>query len=361
MFTQSNSKAGSIGTISINNGREIIEATRTTPESLELQKFFREMLDNDCKNCFMEVSSHSLELNRVEEVDFKVGIFTNLTPEHLDFHKNLDNYREAKEKLFYKTSLANVINIDDEHGQIIYDNLIKNNTKVKTYSYGIDKEADFMAKDIELSSMGVKYTLVTPTYITKVFVPVPGKFTVYNTLAVIATAYILGISEKDITSYMETTRGVRGRFENIPNNKKINVIVDYAHTPDALENVINTAKGFTKGNIITVFGCGGDRDNSKRSLMGEISQRLSDVSIVTSDNPRTEDPRKILKDVLEGIDETKYNYHVIEDREQAIRYAILTAKENDTVIIAGKGHETYQIIGEETIHFDDKEIAKKYL
>lgn len=352
-------KVGLIGTIKIFDGEKEVSSNSTTPESVDLQKTFNNMLDNGCDYCAMEVSSHSLALNRVDETKFKLGLFTNLTPDHLDFHRDLDDYRDAKEKLFYKTTLANIINIDDEGGNKIYENI--KNLDTPCYTYGIDTKSDFMAKDIKIDAAGVSYRLITPTYEEVIFVPVPGRFTVYNTLAVIAACYMLDIPRGVFQEALRTTGGVAGRFEVVPNNKGINVIVDYAHTPDALENVLKTAKEFAKGNIITVFGCGGDRDKSKRPLMGKIGQEFSDICFVTSDNPRTEDPKLIIEDILKGLDQKNKNYRVVVDRKEAIEEAIKFAKKDDIVIIAGKGHENYQIIGKTKYHFDDKEIAKECL
>ena len=352
-------KVGLIGTIKIFDGDKEVESNSTTPESIELQECFNSMLNNGCDYCAMEVSSHSLVLNRVDETEFKLGLFTNLTPDHLDFHKDLEDYREAKQQLFYKTTVANIINIDDEGGAKIYENI--KNLKTPCYTYGIDNEADFKATNIKIDASGVAYKLITPTYEEQVFVPVPGKFTVYNTLAVIATCYMLNIPKEIVIDGLKNTGGVAGRFETIQNDKGISVIVDYAHTPDALENILNTAKEFAKGNVITVFGCGGDRDTTKRPLMGAISQRLSDICIITSDNPRTEDPNLIIEDILEGLDKNNKNYKVIVDRKEAIVEAINMAKPEDVVIIAGKGHENYQIIGKIKHHFDDKEIANECL
>ena len=356
---RNNNKVGLVGTIKVFDGEKEIEANSTTPQSADLQRYFRNMIENECKYCAMEVSSHSLVLNRVDEVNFKLGIFTNLTPDHLDFHKDLEDYRQAKEKLFYKTSLGNIINIDDEDGAKIYENIKKLETPV--YTYGIENEADFRATNIKIDASGVKYRLTTPTYSEDIFVPVPGKFTVYNTLATIAACYALNIPKEVIIESLAKTGGVAGRFETIQNDKGINVIVDYAHTPDALENILNTAREFAKGRIITIFGCGGDRDTTKRPLMASIAQRLSDYCIVTSDNPRTEDPQNIINDIIAGLDKTKENYEVVIDRKDAIFNGIKNAKKDDIVIIAGKGHENYQIIGTVKHHFDDKEIANEAL
>jgi UDP-N-acetylmuramoyl-L-alanyl-D-glutamate--2,6-diaminopimelate ligase len=359
ILTSENNKVGLIGTIKIFDGDNAIESSSTTPESIDLQSYFNQMIDNGCKYCSMEVSSHALALNRVAQTKYKVGVFTNLTPDHLDFHKDLEDYRNAKEKLFYMTTNANVINIDDKGGQEIYKNI--KNLDTKCYSYGIDNKADFMAKDIKIEARGVSYRLITPTYEEDIFVPVPGKFTVYNTLAVIATCYALEIPKEIVINGLKNTGGVAGRFETISNDKGISVIVDYAHTPDALENVIKTAREFAKNKIITVFGCGGDRDTTKRPLMGDIAQKYSDICIVTSDNPRTEDPKLIIDDILEGLDKTKENYEVVVDRKEAIKEAIEMAEKDDVILIAGKGHENYQIIGKVKHHFDDKEIANEFL
>ena len=359
ILSLNDNKVGLVGTIKIFDGDKEVESSSTTPESVDLQKYFKTMINNGCDYCAMEVSSHSLVLNRVDETDFKLGIFTNLTPDHLDFHKDLEDYRNAKEKLFYKTTTANIINIDDEGGFKIYENIKSLNTPC--YTYAIDNNADFMAKNIKIDASGVSYILVTPTYEEEIFIPVPGKFTVYNTLAVIAACYMLNIPKEIVKEGLAKTKGVAGRFETVTNDKGISVIVDYAHTPDALENVLNTARGFAKSNIITVFGCGGDRDATKRPLMGGIAQRLSDICIVTSDNPRTENPQIIIDDILKGLDKSKENYKVVIDRKEAIKEAIKMAKKDDIVIIAGKGHENYQIIGKVKHHFDDKETAQEFL
>lgn len=351
------SKVGLIGTIKIEDGKNNIIPNNTTPESIDLQKYFNDMVKNNCKFCAMEVSSHSLALHRVEDINFNIGIFTNLTPEHLDFHKNLEEYRATKEKLFYKTSLANIINIDDNSGSIIKNNIEK--LKVPVYTYGINNEADFMASNIKLYPHGVSYILKTPTYTDEIYVNIPGKFTVYNTLGVIAACYVLKIPIEIIKDKLKSNRGVEGRFESVENTKEFNVIVDYAHTPDALENILISAKEFVKGKVIVVFGCGGDRDKTKRPIMGKIAQDNSDIVIITSDNPRTENPNLIIKDILSGIDTSNENYIIMENRREAIYKAIELANTNDLVIIAGKGHEDYQIIGTTKHHFDDKEVAKE--
>ena len=351
--------SGIVGTIKTYTGKRDVESERTTPESLELQQYFHEMVENGIDSCVMEVSSHSLELDRVCGCDFKYGIFTNLTPEHMDFHGDIESYMNAKEKLFHMTSKANIINIDDEWGRRIYENV--KCAKAKRISYAIREKADIMAKDVKISSEGVKYTMVTPDYEIDIELSIPGEFSVYNSLAAAALLYAMEVPKEQIQMSIGLCKGVPGRFESISGNGGETVIVDYAHTPDALENILRAAGSFAKGRIITVFGCGGDRDTTKRPVMGGISQKYSDVSIVTSDNPRTEDPDRIINDVLGGMDTNAQDYQVEKEREIAIKKAVSMAKEGDVVVIAGKGHETYQIIGSEKIHFDDREIARKYL
>ncbi len=359
ILTRAQKRVGLIGTIKIFDGVKEVTSSSTTPESVDLQHQFYNMLNNGCDYCAMEVSSHSLALNRVDETRIKLGIFTNLTPDHLDFHKDLEDYRKAKEKLFFMTTGANIINIDDEGGKKIYESI--KNLDTPCYTYGIDNKADFMAKDIKSDSDGVSYRLITPTYEEVIFVPVPGMFTVYNTLAVIAACYNLGIDKSIYKEGLRITNGVSGRFETVPNDRGMSVIVDYAHTPDALENVLKTSKEFAKGRVISVFGCGGDRDSEKRPLMGQIGQKYSDICFLTSDNPRTEDPHAIIDDVLKGIDKNIDNYNVVVDRKEAIEKAISLGKEGDVVIITGKGHEDYQVIGTTKHHFDDKEVAREFL
>ncbi|MDR0880020.1 MAG: UDP-N-acetylmuramoyl-L-alanyl-D-glutamate--2,6-diaminopimelate ligase [Clostridioides sp.] len=359
ILIRANKKLGLIGTIKIFDGDKEIISSRTTPESPDLQHYFDTMLKNGCDHCAMEVSSHSLALNRVLATEFELGIFTNLTPDHLDFHKDMDDYREAKEKLFHMTTKANIINIDDEGGRKIYENI--KGLKTPCYTYGVDNKADFMARDIKSDAEGVSYRLVTPTFEEVIFVPVPGMFTVYNTLAVIAACYELGIDKSVYKEGLRLTGGVSGRFETVPNDREMSVIVDYAHTPDALENVLKTGREFVKGRLISVFGCGGDRDSEKRPLMGEIGQKYSDICFITSDNPRTEEPNAIIADILGGVDVDKKNYHVVVDREEAIKEAIEMGEKGDVILIAGKGHEDYQVIGETKHHFDDKEVALRYM
>ena len=350
-------KCGLIGTIKIDDGKNEIISKNTTPDSLDIQKSLFKMIENKCNYCAMEVSSHSLALNRVEGIDIDIGIFTNLTEDHLDFHKNLDEYRNVKEQLFYKTKKANIINIDDESGKIMLEHI--KNIETPLYTYSLENNADFMAKNIIYYASGVSYKLITPTYEEYIKIPVPGKFTVYNTLAAISACYVLDIPIEIIKRELERSIGVEGRIEVVKNKKNLNVIVDYAHTPDALENILNSIKDFASGKIIVVFGCGGDRDKQKRPTMGRIAQQNSDIAIITTDNPRTENPDDIIDDILAGMDNN--NYIVIKDRKEAIEKAISLANKDDIVLIAGKGHENYQIIGRIKYDFDDRKIAKEII
>ena len=351
----SNKKTNLIGTIANYIAGEEIEADRTTPESIDLQRMFRKMVDYNIDACVMEVSSHSLELQRVMGSEFKIGVFTNLTPEHLDFHESIDKYLNAKKKLFYQTSLCNIINIDDKGGRKILEEISKLSTPILTY--GLKKDADIFAQNIEMSMKHISFDLITPKYTEKIIVNIPGKFTVYNALAAIAVSYGLGIDIKYIKEGLSNIKGVAGRMESIDEFSNFAVIVDYAHTPDALENLIKSAREFTQNRLITVFGCGGDRDPKKREIMGKISGEYSDLTIITSDNPRSEDPMKIIKMIEKGIKSTNANYFIEENRREAIALALRNAQKGDVVLIAGKGHETYQIVGDEIFEFDDKKVA----
>lgn len=351
----SGKKTAVIGTISNWIGNKEFKTERTTPESLDIQKTLRKALDKSIEYCIMEVSSHSLELQRVEECDFSIGTFTNLSPEHLDFHGNIVNYRNAKKKLFNKTNLCNIINLDDEDGKIIIREIQNSTTPLLTY--GTDEKADIKAQNIIMTIKEITFDLITPDYRGAIKVKIPGKFTVYNALAAIAITYALGIDFKHIKEGLLAMEGVAGRLETIKEFEDFSVIVDYAHTPAALENLLQSVREFVQNKVITVFGCGGDRDKSKRPLMGCISGRYSDLTIITSDNPRTENPASILAMVEEGIKKTDARYLVIKDRRKAIGLALKNAQKGDIVVIAGKGHETYQIINNDTLEFDDKKVA----
>jgi UDP-N-acetylmuramoyl-L-alanyl-D-glutamate--2,6-diaminopimelate ligase len=347
-------KVGVVGTIANYVGNKKIESHRTTPESLELQELFKMMVDEKVDYCVMEVSSHSLALGRVFGINFKHSIFTNLTQDHLDFHKNFEDYFSAKFKLFENSS-SSIVNIDDEYGMRIYKALDD-----KAIAYGINKKADFNAENIVLNSKGVEFELLYKNLSHKIRLSIPGKYNIYNALGCIGVCIKEGI---DIEKIIEGLRNVRvpGRCEIVTSKYDLgfDVVIDYAHSPDGLKNILSTAREFTKGRLISVFGCGGDRDKKKRPIMGNIGSVQSDFCIVTSDNPRTEEPMKIIDDVVEGI--KKDNYIIVENRREAIKKSMSIAKENDVIVIAGKGHEDYQILKDKTIHFDEREIVEELI
>lgn len=351
-------KTAVIGTVEIRIGgkkREIDFATSTTPDTIELNQMLRIMADEKCDDVVMEVSSHSLELKKVKGINFKVGVFTNLTQDHLDFHKTMENYCAAKAKLFRMCEYG-VVNVDDSWADKIMEN-----ASCGFLTYSIEKPSDLQAVDIEYLPDRVHFTVGIKGENIRFELMVPGRFSVYNALAAIGTALMMGIDVNDIREGINSIKGVPGRIQSIKNDKGFNVIVDYAHTPDGLENIINAVREFTKGRVITVFGCGGDRDKTKRPIMGEIVGKLSDIAIVTSDNPRSEEPEEILKEIEIGIKPVTDKYEMHPDRGEAIKRAIEIAKQGDSVIIAGKGHENYQILKDKTIHFDDAEAAKEIL
>ena len=346
-------KVGLIGTIENRIGDQVIPTQRTTPESRELQELFQQMVKEGVTDAVMEVSSHALCLHRVDGLAFEIGVFTNLTQDHLDYHKTMENYRAAKGMLFSRVKKA-VINADDAAGAYM---AARCDGQVLTYA--IDADADLKAEKVEVSLRGTSFQLDYAGKTYPVHVHTPGRFSVYNALAAMGACIFLGIPMEDIIQGLRENEGVHGRFQSVPTGNGSVAIVDYAHTPDGLENILQTAKDFAKGKIIAVFGCGGDRDRTKRPVMGEIGGKYADLCILTSDNPRTEDPLKILREVEAGTSKTGCPYLVIPDRREAICKAVALAKENDVILIAGKGHETYQIFADRTIHFDDVEEVRK--
>ncbi len=343
-------KVGLIGTIANYIGNKEIHTEKTTPESLELQQLFKDMVDSDIDYCVMEVSSHSLDLDRVYGIEFSQGIFTNLTQDHLDFHKTFENYFNAKSKLF-KICKHSVVNVDDSYGIKLLEKI---NSRVTTYS--IEKESDLKGTDINLESTGIIFNLKGNEKTYKVQLPIPGRYNVYNALGCIGAALDEGIDMSTIVEGLSKVT-VPGRCENLTlgMNLGFQVIRDYSHTPDSLKNILENLRELTKGKLICIFGCGGDRDRTKRPIMGEIGTELSDIAIITSDNPRSEDPYMILEDIKAGVE--KSNYKLIENRREAIKTALLLGEKDDIIVIAGKGHETYQILKNETIHFDEKEVV----
>lgn len=348
---------GLIGTIKNIIGKKILPATRTTPESLDLYSLYKKMGDADLSQVVMEVSSHALDLKRVIGMEFKIAVFTNITQDHLDYHKSIDDYLKAKCKLFeqIKADGYAVINIDDPES----DQVIKA-SRGEVITYAIERKADLRAVDIKLSSQGVSF-LVNGVMNFSINMKLTGLFNVYNTLSAIGCGYALGLSEDEIKQGLEKVDGVAGRFELVDEGQEFSVIVDYAHTPDGMKNVLKTALEFVKGQIIVVFGCGGDRDKGKRPKMGIMAVKYSHYVVLTSDNPRSEEPMDIITDIENGIKDSPIPYKVISDRKEAILYAIDKAKRDDMVIIFGKGHETYQIFKDRTISFDDREVAREAL
>jgi len=352
-------RTGLIGTLGMKIGEESFETKNTTPDALTLQKMFKQMVEAGVETSVMEVSSHALHIGRVHGCQYDVTVFTNLTQDHLDYHKTMDNYRAAKCLLFsqlgngynFKRPRYAILNVDDE---ATAEYIIATQGIVLTY--GIDRDADIRACDIKTTSSGTTFTLIFNEQAYLVKMGLVGKFNVYNILATIGGALASGLSLEFIIDAIAEVSGVPGRFELVDAKQDFNVIVDYAHTPDSLENVLKTTRDFTDGAIYCVVGCGGDRDKSKRPIMAKIASELSDYPIFTSDNPRTEDPLAILTDMEAGV---SGHYKIIVDRRDAIDYAIGEAKTGDVVLIAGKGHENYQIIGEKVLDFDDKEMAKK--
>ena len=347
-------KVGLIGTMENQIGDQIIPTERTTPESYELQALFAKMADADCTHCVMEVSSHAITLDRVAGVHYDVAAFTNLTEDHLDFHKTMEAYCDAKAELFHRCDKA-VVNCDDD-----WFGRITANATCDILTTSTKKEAGLHAEALELHADGIAFTAVNGDEQARVTLPIPGKFTVYNALTVLGIALQLGISLNDAAAALATAQGVKGRVEVVPTpGKPYTVLIDYAHTPDGLENVLSSVRGFCKGRLIAVFGCGGDRDPMKRPIMGCIGVELADHAIITSDNPRTEEPMAIIRDIVAGVEEG--SYEVIEDRRKAIRYAMDIAGKDDIIVLAGKGHETYQEINGVKYHLDEREEVAAHL
>ena len=351
-------QCGMIGTIGYHVGNKEYEAQNTTPESCDLQRMFAEMKEEGITNCVMEVSSHALVLGKVDDLVFESSVFTNLTLDHMDFHKDAEDYFAAKKKLFSLTRGVSIINLDDEYGKRLYDELKRENRDVAGYSLK-DKKADYYGEILETTEKGSLIQVTEKVICVEMLkLNTPGIFTIYNGLAALACARSAGYSHLSIQKGLEVLKGVPGRFELVENSKGIIAIVDYAHTPDALEKVLRTATDFKKGRLVCVFGCGGDRDKKKRALMGMAAGKYSDYCIITSDNPRSEKQESISADIEAGIYETGCNYEIIENRYDAIKKAVSIYKKGDIIMIAGKGHENYQIIGEEKYHFDDREVVK---
>lgn len=355
MLEDAGHKVGLIGTNQNLIGDEVVETERTTPESYELHALFARMRDAGCTHVIMEVSSHSLVLDRVHGIHFAVGAFTNLTQDHLDFHKTMEEYRKAKALLF-TISDKGVINLDDPAaGAMLAD------AKCPCLTFSCEKDAaDLTAKNLKLHADGVEFVAATKGDLARVKLPIPGHFSAENALTALGIVFQLGMPLADAAKSLATATGVKGRVEVVPTDTDYTVLIDYAHSPDGVENVLRAVRGFAKGRVVALFGCGGDRDRTKRPKMGKIAADLADFCIVTSDNPRTEDPKAIIDDILEGMKGTKTPMQVIVDRPEAIHWALAHAKKDDIIVLMGKGHETYQEVNHVKHHMDEREIVRDF-
>lgn len=349
-------KTGIIGTIQNMIGDKVLDTANTTPDAYTLNSIFSQMVKDGCDFCIMEVSSHALDQKRVFGFGFEVAAFTNLTQDHLDYHITMENYLAAKKKLFDMCKTA-VINLDDGYSDKIIEGV---NCKVVSFS---EKRNDstYSAKCINLRPEGIEYEFVGFNLIKHIKLKTGGKFSVYNSMCAAAIAMELGVSVDTVALALGELEGVKGRAEIVPTNRNFTVIIDYAHTPDGLSNILSTFKEIKQGRLICLFGCGGDRDATKRPIMGSVAARYSDFVIVTSDNPRSEEPDKIISEIVEGMKPFKTPYVVIENRIEAINYAVANAVDNDIIILAGKGHENYQILKTGKIHLDEREVVREAL
>jgi UDP-N-acetylmuramoyl-L-alanyl-D-glutamate--2,6-diaminopimelate ligase len=362
LLERAGQRTGLIGTVSYEIGERVLPASRTTPESLDLQSILAQCVDARCSNVVMEVSSHALELGRVDGISFRVGIFTNLTQDHLDFHRGMKEYFEAKAKLFASLkgregkNQAAIINIDDAYGQQLAARFGRD---LSIITYGMGARADFRASNFKIEATGTSYQLDVKGKSFLVRLPLIGRFNIYNSLAALATIQALGLDVRPAVLALARAPQVPGRLEAVPAKRQFQVFVDYAHTDDALYNVIKTCRDLNPNRLIVVFGCGGNRDKGKRPLMGAVADQNADYSIITSDNPRKEDPMQIIREIEAGF-RTK-RFESIADRREAITRAIQVAQPRDIVLIAGKGHEKYQEFADRTIPFDDIEVAARAL
>ena len=349
-------KAGLLGTVALMAGEEVMGSSMTTPEPVQLHSTLALFLEKGCTSVAMEVSSHALAQHRVDGIKYDVAVFTNLTQDHLDYHGTMEAYAAEKKKLFSMAKIG-VFNADDAHTPYMIEG-----SSCQALTFGIDNQADIMAKEIELGAEGVHYTLVTPIGNGRIELNIPGLFSVYNSLACAAACYGFGLSLSQIVDGLHKVHTVPGRIEVIPTpTTPYTVILDYAHTPDGLDNILAAVRGFARGRVITVFGCGGDRDPSKRPLMGLAAGKGSDVCVVTTDNPRTERPMAIIEQILPGLKQSGCEYYVVENRREAIARAMELARPDDVVLLAGKGHEPYQEINGVRHPFDEKAIVQESL
>ncbi len=355
ILEHSGNKVGLIGTIQNMIGDEIIATKNTTPGVYELNRLFALMKEKGCDYVVMEVSSHALDQKRVCGLMFEAAIFTNLTQDHLDYHITMENYLEAKKRLFTMCKTA-IVNSDDEYCSSLIEGL-----ECKVVSYSLSDESTYSAKAIKYRPTSVEYELVGNDILNHIKFNTGGRFSVYNSMCAVVTALELGFSIQTITDAVESIQGIKGRAESVPTGRDFAVIIDYAHTPDGLKNILKTFRDCEKNRVIALFGCGGDRDKTKRPIMGGIAVRYADYVIVTSDNPRSEDPDEIIKDILVGTSASNTPIKVIANRIEAIKYAVSIAQAGDIIVLAGKGHETYQILDTGTIHLDEREVVREAL
>ncbi len=348
-------KVGLIGTIQNMIGDKTIAAKNTTPDAYELNSLFSLMKKGGCSYVIMEVSSHALDQKRVCDLQFETAIFTNLTQDHLDYHITMENYLAAKKRLFTMCKTA-IINSDDEYAEELIKGLSCN-----VITCSVSDNSTFSAKGINYKPASVDYQLVSDEGLNHISVNTGGKFSVYNSMFAVISALTLGISIDSSAKALKNLKGVKGRAEVVPNDRDFTVIIDYAHTPDGLKNILSTFRDCPKNRLISLFGCGGDRDKTKRPIMGSVAARYSDYVIVTSDNPRSEEPMEIINDILEGTKGSNKPIKVIENRIEAIKFAISIAEKDDIIVLAGKGHETYQILKDGTIHLDEREVVNEAL
>lgn len=348
-------KVGLIGTIQNMIGDSVIETKNTTPDAYELNRLFSLMKQQGCTYVVMEASSHALDQKRVCNLSFEVAIFTNLTQDHLDYHHTMENYLAAKKRLFKMCKTA-IINADDRYFEELTNGL---NCRIITYSMG--DTATYSAKAVNYYPTKVEYELVSNTSLNHIRFNTGGKFSVYNSMCAVIAAVELGISMPQVAQTLANMHGIKGRAESVPTGRDFSIIIDYAHTPDGLKNILSTFRDCKKNRVIALFGCGGDRDKTKRAVMGNIAVRYADYVIVTSDNPRSEDPMSIINDILVGTEGINTPVKVIENRVEAIKYAVSIAKTDDIIVLAGKGHETYQILKDTTIHLDEREVVSQAL
>lgn len=356
ILTKNGHKVGLIGTIQNEIGDEVIPTENTTPMAFDFMRILALMASKGCEYVVMEVSSFAIEQNRIGPSEFEVGVFTNLTQDHLDYHKTMENYYLAKKKMFSSCKKA-VINTKDGYGKRLFDEIY-----CEKYSYGSSGNENFTASEIKLNSSGACYDFINGGEKYPVKISLPGKFNVDNSVAAAAVCILLGIEKEKALNYLSECKGVKGRCEVIPTGKEFTVICDYAHTPDAIENVLSAVKEYTKGRLICLFGCGGNRDAKKRPLMAAAAAKYADLLVITSDNPRDEDPEEIIREVSEGIKDNPIKREIVTDRKEAIFHALKIALPGDVILLAGKGHEDYQVLkNNEHIHFDEREIVREGL